>query len=246
MAGLSTWQTPLYGVADLNRISQKTQLRRTSRYDWDRRKGRDRILSWLEPLVEPWLPHPLYERRTGLTLGIVSRMTPIKQFPVLFSYLAPVLARFPQVNLEIFGSGGYGSVRDLTHVLKPIADRTRFWGHQSDVASVYQCIDYLLTGLPEKEALGLNIIEAQACGTPVIGVDAPPFTETVLDGQTGFLYRDPREDNGRDFARLMHKLTTHDEKLYPCFAKEHMQKFSFDAFVERLAPIVKWAEGQLS
>lgn len=245
MAGLPTWPTPLYGVANLDRAHPNAPLRRRSRYDWDLRKGRDRALSWLEPWVDPWLHHPFYERRAGLTLGVVSRITPIKQFPLLFSYLAPVLAKFPDINLEFFGSGGYGSVRDLTNAIKPIASRTRFWGHQSDVASVYRGIDYLLTGLPEKEALGLNIIEAQVCGTPVIAPAAPPFTETIIDGVTGFFYRDPREDCGADFDLLMHKLTSRAKKPDPRFARGHLHKFSFDAFVERLVPIVTWAKGQL-
>ena len=244
-AGLPAWPTPLYGVANLERNHQASQLRRRSRYDWDLRKGRDRILSWFEPLIDSLLPHPIYARNTGLTLGIVSRITPIKQFPLLFSYLAPVLSRFPTINIEIFGSGGYGSVRDLTNALKPIAGRTRFWGHQSDVAAVYQGIDFLLTGLPEKEALGLNVIEAQVCGTPIIAPAAPPFTETVVDGVTGFFYRDPRVDGGEDFARLMLKLTTNAKILHPDLAEDHMKKFSFDAFVERLVPIAEWAKGRL-
>ena len=245
-ADLPAWPTPLYGVANLKRTYQATQIRRRSRYDWDLRKGRDRVLSWIEPLIDPLLPHPAYARNTGLTLGIVSRITPIKQFPLLFSILAPVLSRFPTVNIEIFGSGGYGSVRDLTKALEPIADRTRFWGHQSDVASVYKEIDFLLTGLPEKEALGLNIIEAQACGTPVIAPNSPPFTETILHDRTGYLYTDPRLDDGADFSRLLQHLLNSAEKIHPEYATEHMQTFSFDAFVERMAPIVEWAKGRLA
>ncbi len=237
-AGLPAWPEPLYGVADLSRSSKNGAIHRTSRYDWDRRKFRDRLFSWVEPAVEPLLPHPRYEKRAGLTLGIVSRLTPIKQFPRMFEALAPILARTPGVNLEIFGSGGYASVRDLTHALAPVTDRVRFWGHQTDVVSVYRGIDYLLTGLPEKEALGLNVIEAQACGTPILAPCAAPFIETVADGVTGFLYRDPREDGGEDFGRLLMRLINLPQPPDPRLATEHLAKFSFDAFVDRLRPVV--------
>lgn len=240
-AGLPAWREPLYGVADLTRGEGGGPIRRTSRYDWDRRKFRDRLLSWLEPAIEPLWPHPAYARRPGLTLGIVSRLTPIKQFPAMFEKLAPVLARHPDVNLEIFGSGGYASVRDLRRALAPLAGRVRFWGQQRDVAAAYRGIDYLLTGLPEKEALGLNVIEAQACGTPVIAPAAPPFTETVVDGVTGFFYRDPREDGGEDFGRLLERLRTLPARPAPRQAATHLEKFSFKAFVERLEPVVAWA-----
>ena len=241
-AGLPAWDEPLYGVADTgsrNPLSGDAGIRRTSRYDWDRRKGRDRLLGAIEPLAEMLRPHPAFERRPGLTLGIVSRLTPIKQFPLLFAHLAPVLARHPQVNLEVFGSGGYASVRHLHRALAELpGGQVRFWGQQRDVGVIYGELDYLLSGLPEKEALGLNIIEAQACGTPVIAVNAPPFTETVLNGETGFLYRDPRRDAGADFARLIDELLAGRARPRPELAQAHLARFSFDAFVERLQPIV--------
>lgn len=245
-AGLPAWDEPLYGVADLAGRSGDGEIRRASRYDWDRRKGRDRLFGLFEPLVESARAHPRFARREGLTLGIVSRLTPIKQFPELFARLAPVLARHPQVRLEIFGSGGYASVRDLDAALRPCAGQVRFWGQQKDVASIYPQLDYLLSGLPEKEALGLNIIEAQACGTPVIAVDAPPFTETVADGLTGFRYRDPRQDDGADFERLLRELLSGRPRPRPERAKDHLARFSFEAFVERLRPVVADAEAQLS
>ncbi len=246
-AGLPAWREPLYGVAHLERTGRagSETIRRASRYDWDRRKFRDRLLSWLEPLVDPWRPRPPYRKRPGLTLGIVSRLTPIKQFPRLFECLTPALARQPDVNLEIFGSGGYASVRDLSRALAPLGDRVRFWGHQGEVAAIYAGIDYLLTGLPEKEALGLNIIEAQACGTPVLAPAAPPFTETVLDGVTGFLYRDPRNDDGVDFASLLARLRALPSRPDPRLATAHLARFSLDAFTARLEPVVAWAVKEL-
>ena len=117
-----------------------------------------------------------------------------------------MLARHPGIQLEIFGSGGYASVRDLVRAVRPIRDRVRFWGHQRNVGAAYRSIDFLLTGLPEKEALGLNVIEAQYCGTPVIAPDAPPFDETVAHGTTGMRYRDPREDGGSDFESTLRLL----------------------------------------
>jgi len=246
-AGLPAWDEPLYGVADLTNRPGGGEIRRSSRYDWDRRKARDRLLGWIEPLAEMLRAHPAFERRPGLTLGIVSRLTPIKQFPLLFSYLAPVLARHPGVNLDIFGSGGYASVRDLDRALALLPPgQARFWGQQGKVAAIYPQLDYLLSGLPEKEALGLNIIEAQACGTPVIAVHAPPFTETVTNGLTGFLYRDPRQDGGADFGRLLDELLAGRARPKPELADTHLAQFSFDAFVERLRPVVADATAHIS
>ena len=228
---------PMYGVADISLRPGATAgaLRLCSVYDWDQRKFRDRLLGAIAPLVGALRPRPLFTRRPGLTLGIVSRLTPIKQFPHMFALLAPVLAKFPQVNLEIFGSGGYASVRDLKRALAPAQSQVRFWGQQADVAAVYGQLDYVLSGLPEKEALGLNLIEAQSCGTPVLAVNAPPFTETVVDGASGWLFEDPRRDGGRTFEQLLSRLVAGAARPDPRNAVTHLVRFSRAAFSQRVA-----------
>lgn len=232
---------PLYGVADLRggEPSDTTPILRNSPYDWDLRKGRDRLLSWIYPFYQALRPQLQFEPRPGTTLGIVSRITTIKQFDKLFSVLAPLIAGFPQLHLEIFGAGGYASVRDLRKALQPIAAQTRWWGHQQQVAAVYPRLDYLLTGLPEREALGLNVLEAQACGTPVLAVDGGPFRETVQHGRTGWLYKDPRDDGGKDFLTLISTLTTAGTSLDPHDAQDHFERFSTQAFAERVNRIFR-------
>jgi glycosyltransferase involved in cell wall biosynthesis len=226
---------PMYGVAAPPQVALEEAISARSEYDWDRRKLRDRLLG----LVEPWLrlcqPSVAFRKRPGLTLGIVSRLTPIKQFPLMFGILAPEIARHPQVKLEIFGSGGYASVRDLRASLAPILKQVRFWGHQPNVAAVYPQLDFVLSGLPEKEALGLNLIEAQYCGTPALAVRAPPFTETVIEPETGFFFTDPRQDGGESFAQLLQRLLAGAPRPDPRQATAHLARFSAAAFRERVA-----------
>lgn len=227
---------PFYGVASIARESKiGGNITVGPLYKWDKRKVRDRVLSHLYPLLQKISPPPIFTKRPGLTLGIVSRISPIKQFPLLFSNIAPILKKYPQINIEIFGSGeGYAQVRDLKRNLKIIAKQVRFWGEQVDVASIYPRLDYLLAGLPEREALGLNVIEAQFCGTPVLAVDAPPFTETVINNKTGFLYKDPRTDNGQSFEVLLNTILNLREPLKPLEATDHLAKFSIEQFNQRV------------
>jgi len=233
------YPTPLYGVADLARgADTQDTIRRGPLYDWDKRKFRDRLFSLFYPLLFRMQGAGVYHKRPGLTLGIVSRLTPIKQLPLLFSHLASILAKHSNVNLEIFGSGGYASVRDLRRALGPAGSQVRYWGHQQDVSRVYRSLDFLLAGLPEKEALGLNVLEAQACGLPVVAVNAPPFTETVLDGQTGYLYTDPRQDAGQDFDRLLTRLCAGARPMPATSAQSHLQQFSYPAFRDRVRMVL--------
>ena len=239
---IPTWDEPLYGVADLSARKKDFVIRKTSRYDWDKRKVRDLLLGKMEPFLQPLLSKPKFVKKPGITLGIVSRITPIKQFPLLFSLLSKVVLQYPQFNLEIFGSGGYASIRDLRKALNPMHDRVRFWGQQKDVALVYSHLDYLMTGLPEMEALGLNVIEAQVCGTPVLAPNNLPFTETILDEKTGFLYTDPREDSGENFEKLLNKILSLTKKINPNSQTQHLEKFAMSSFTNRIKDIVDWVK----
>lgn len=239
--------TPLLGVASLVRgdvtIQSEARVLRGPQVEWDRRKFRDRLLGWLEPWMQPWQGAAEFQRRPGLTLGIVSRLAPLKQFPALFQALLPVLKREQDVNLEIFGAAiGYRHYRELRGVLAPLGGRVRFWGFQRDVAAVYPHLDYLLTGLPEREALGLNVIEAQKCGVPVLAPAAAPFTETVIDGRGGYLYADPRKDGGEGFAAALQR--ARDRRPDPREDVAHLSRFSEAAFDERVRSVFAGEEAQ--
>ena len=238
-AGLqNVYPEPIYGTADVARGNEPVLLR--SPYIVDRRKFRDVVLAHLETLLGTRGAGTGFSKGPGLTLGLVSLIAPIKQFPALFSILAPILARRPAVHLEIFGNGGYAQVRDLRRALAPLGGRARFWGYQSNVGAIYPQLDYLMTGLPEKEALGLNALEAQFCGTPVLAPDAPPFTETLVDGASGFLYRDPRQDGGRHFEEILDAILAGRPRPDPrVAAKHHLEKFTHAALVERARGMIK-------
>ncbi len=45
--------------------------------------------------------------------------------------------------------------------------------------------------LPGEEDFGISVVEAQACGTPVIAYGQGGATETVLDGVTGLFFHEP-------------------------------------------------------
>jgi spore maturation protein CgeB/tetratricopeptide (TPR) repeat protein len=56
------------------------------------------------------------------------------------------------------------------------------------LASLYRNADVAV--LPSKwEGLGLTFLESVGCGLPIITVDAPPMSEFVKNGETGFLCR---------------------------------------------------------
>lgn len=233
--GITPWPTPLLGVSDINRGPDHSIIKKNSEFDWDQRKVRDRLLGITEPYWSRLRRKQTFNKtQNTITIAIVSRLTTIKKFPELLKSIAPVIQETNNVRIEIFGSGGYAQVRDIKKAIQPIVNKVRFWGHQHDVESVYRSVDIVLSGLPEREALGLNLIEAQQLGVPVLAVKAPPFTETVADGVTGWLYKDPREDDGRHFKQLLSKIVDGKLRLDHTKREVHLEKFSMKSFSERI------------
>lgn len=240
---------PLYGVADLDRLAHSADQPIVAQpmFDWDKRKLRDRVLRIVHPLYWALKPARRFQRKPGLTLGIVSRIADAKQFPALFKIIAPIIRQHPHVHVEIFGSSvGYASYKRLKRVLKPIRHQVRFWGPQSDLRQIYGSMDFLLAGLPEREAMGLNLLEAQFCGIPVLAVNARPFNEIVEDGTTGYLYGDPRQDNGEAFECLLEKLIASPAFPEPLEHADLLDFFSFEAFARRVDRILSDAQGKPS
>ena len=226
---------PLLGIGEIHRLHSQAMPVRGPLCEWDERKFVEKLLGAGQRVFTAPGRGERYAKRPGLTLGIVSRIARAKQFPALLDILAPVMAAQPHLNLEIFGIAvGNKQLRALRRSVRPLGPRARFWGHQRDVAPAYRGIDYLLTGLPDREALGLNVIEACLCGTPVLAVDAPPFTETMRNGVTGFLYTDPRKDGGRDFAQLLAAIADGTRKPDMAQAAAHLECFSFARFADRV------------
>ncbi len=219
--------TPLYGVGEIDRRHRQDAPHRGPLCEWDEHKLRDRIVAIGDRARGTVSVGRPYARRPGLTLGIVSRLAPLKQFPAMFRILA------------------HKALREMRAALRPLGARARLWGHQRDVAPAYRAIDYLVTGLPEREALGLNVIESCQCGTPVLAVDAPPFTETMRDGVTGFLYTDPRQDQGKHFARLLAEIADGTRKPDVARMPAHLEFFSFARFADRVDAAMRESVAQV-
>jgi|KBSSwiStaDraftv2_1062776.scaffolds.fasta_scaffold13352_6 glycosyltransferase involved in cell wall biosynthesis len=231
----SVQDEPLFGIGEINRLHSAAAPVRGPLCEWDERKPFERLLAAAQRAFRSGGTGPTYTKRPGLTLGIVSRIARAKQFPALFDVLAPIIVAQPHVNVEIFGIAvGLKQLKALRRAVSPLGSRVRFWGHQRDVAPAYRGIDYLVTGLPDREALGLNVIESCLCGTPVLAIDAPPFTETMRDGITGFLYTDPRKDRGRHFAQLLTGIADGTRKPDIAQAPAHFAPFSFERFADRV------------
>ena len=125
------------------------------------------------------LPKKPLSRKSFL---LVSRLVPYKNIP-----LAIKAANYLKIPLTIVGSGR------LETALKEIAGPTvKFTGPISDqkLLRLYQEAFALIC--PQEEDFGLVALEAQASGTPVIGLKKGGNLETIIPQKTGLFFAHPQ------------------------------------------------------
>jgi hypothetical protein len=148
----------------------------------------------------------------GLRLLFVGRLEPRKAIDVVLTSARDVLARHPDVTLDVVGddtlpwNGGrpYREVFEADPAADPIRDRVRFHGKVSDEAlrGFYAGCDVLVT--PSRyESFGLMLVEAMMFSKVVIGARIGGMQEVVEDGVTGFLVT---PDDPADLTRRLEEL----------------------------------------
>jgi glycosyltransferase involved in cell wall biosynthesis len=145
------------------------------------------------------------ETRVQPLVVFVGRLRKYKGAQILLRALPGVLRRVPEARLSVVGDGPYRSrLEALAHSLG-IADRVEFLGVRSQAEKVEILNRALVLVAPSpREGWGLTVIEANACGAPVVASRSPGLVESVRDGETGILvpHGDPEALAGA-IARLL-------------------------------------------
>ena len=125
-------------------------------------------------------------RPDALVLATVARFDPVKRLEVLVRALPLLVARVPEAQLLIVGDGPEReALRALARRLAP-GDRVVFAGAIPDAARVLPLVDLYVTA-SRREGLPLAVLEAMACGLPVLATEAPGHVDAVEPEVTGRL-----------------------------------------------------------
>jgi glycosyltransferase involved in cell wall biosynthesis len=120
----------------------------------------------------------------SLVVSFVGRIVPVKRAD-----------RFLQAAWELRDTGAtfmvVGDGEDLaalrgSDVARALGDRVVFTGYRSDIAAVYHASDIVVL-TSDHEGTPVSLIEASACGVPVVGADVGGVRSVVDDGVTGFV-----------------------------------------------------------
>jgi len=155
--------------------------------------------------VDTSLFHPRDRQRARHRLGLsggpillfIGRLQPLKGIDILLQCAYEVRHRHDDVQVLIVGGGVDSNdpherqERERLHALMRqlgLAEHVRFIDAQPQEALAYYYAAADVLVMPSHyESFGMVVLEAMACGTPVVASHVGGLASTVLQGQTGFL-----------------------------------------------------------
>jgi len=180
-----------------------------------------------------------------LVFGIVGQLTARKGQLELIRAFAK--AGVPQSVLLIVGAALFN--RDREYALKleqearslGLGDRVRTLGSRNDVSALMQSMDLLIVN-SITEPFGLVIVEAMACGTPVLAAAVDGIPEIIEHEQNGWLVP-PRNETALADALVQ---LSRDAALRGRLARQGMQlvtaRFSANRYLDELASFYRAKE----
>lgn len=170
-------------------------------------------------------PRPRVAGR-GPVIGSVGRLTREKGHALLLEGIARLRPRCPTLRVRIVGGGPEEAALREQARRAGLDDCVEWAGHRSDVMRQLAEMDvYVHPALYEGQ--GLAILEAMACGRPVIATAVGGVPAVVRDGETGVLVPP------RDPAALAEAV----ERLWNDPARAERLARNARAFVEKAFPV---------
>ena len=188
-------------------------------------------------------PNPDLKKNDPPLAVYVGRLKKYKTINCLIKAFPLVLKKIPDARLTIIGDGDYApELKSLTKQLG-LETKVEFTGFVPQKEKVNWFRKAWVAVYPSsKEGWGLTNIEANACGTPVLASDVPGLRDSVLAGETGFLFE---YGNTEKLAELMIKTMSHStlrEKLSQGglkWAKEFSWEKTADQALELFQMVVR-------
>lgn len=142
---------------------------------------------------------PVWENRQGSVF--IGRLSPEKGLVVLID----AMRKLHSSSIQVVGSG------PLENLVRQ-AFRSNYLGFRShaQVLELLHTVQFLIAPSTCYETFGLALVEAFACGTPVIASRHGAFAELVKDGVTGLLFN---PGDASDLAEKIAWAESHPEKM---------------------------------
>jgi glycosyltransferase involved in cell wall biosynthesis len=172
---------------------------------------------------ELWLPHH------APIVGNVAALVPHKGQRHLIESAMKVLPQVPDARFIIAGEGELRPALERQIKEHHLEKHVLLAGFRPDVLSLHKAFDIFVMS-SVTEGLGTSLIDAMACGKPVVATTAGGIPEVVVDGETGILVA-PRDHEAMARAIV---LLLKDEGLRRRMGKAGLSRARVDFSAERM------------
>lgn len=170
-------------------------------------------------------------------VGIVATMRSWKGHSYLLQCWETLSQEFPEWRLLLVGDGPQRQALEQQASTSGIADSVVFMGNRRDVPDCLNAMDLFVLPSYGNEGVPQGIMQAMACGLPVISTTVGAITEAVVDQQTGFIIE---PQNNTLLSAKLRELMSHAElreSMGDASLTRAQQRFGSDVMLDKMETI---------
>lgn len=186
---------------------------------------------------ELWLP------ADAPVVGNVAALVPHKGQRHLIDAAALVLRAVPDARFVIVGEGELHEALERHIHERHLEKHVFLTGFRHDVPGLIKGFDLFVMS-SVTEGLGTSLLDAMACGRPIVATTAGGMPEVVVDGETGLLV--PVRDDRAMAAAIVHLLQDRGlrERMGAAGLARVREQFSVERMVEQTAAVYARVAGR--
>lgn len=153
---------------------------------------------------------------------VASRLVPYKRIDLIVE----AFSQMPDKRLVVAGTGP-----ELNKLKNKFLVNVEFIGYQDENTMKELLQNARAFVFSAEEDFGIVVVEAMACGTPVIALNKGGTAETVIDGKTGILFNEQTVEDIKEAVKRFEKI---EDTFNHKDIAEHTKKFSRQIFEEKM------------
>lgn len=173
-------------------------------------------------------------------ITVVAELNRNKNQIMLVKAVPELRQTIPELKIMLIGKETLPDVREFVEKER-LGGTMQFLGYRHDVDRLTMASDIAFSA-SLREGLPVNIIEAMACGIPVVCSDNRGHRSLVRDKETGFIFSPKSEKEMMDAIVLLYKNPALREEMGRRNVNE-ARKYSVDIAVEKMAGIYEECVG---
>lgn len=166
----------------------------------------------------------------AMTIGMIAQMIPRKGHFAVLEVAPEILRERPHTYFLFFGKGPLKQAIEKRIATTGLQGQIRLCGFRSDIERVIPNLD-ILVHPASMEGLGVTILQASACGVPVVASGSGGIPEAIENGSTGVILSSPLEDHLADALITLLDAPQERQRMGEAGRRKVQRSFSTSAMV---------------